>query len=676
MRFLFFIALLINSLYGYTQTFTGKVYDFQTNEPLAMALVRSLNTDEAVFTNDSGYFTLTRNINYPFKVVFSLTGYVADTLLITKIDSVKNVYLRQHDFLKEVVIEGKQMATQINKMSTINMQTISAKELVKAACCNLSESFENSPSVDVNYTDAATGAKQIQMLGLDGIYTQITSENFPAIRGLSNGLGLALIPGPYLQSIQVSKGAGSVVNGYESISGAINIEYQKPETAPSWFFNAYQNQQGRSEININKRIKFNDKWSWLGMGHYSTLYLKNDFNKDGFLDQPLGNQVNLFNRVKYQGEKLIWQAGVKIVDDNKIAGQVSFNPDLPISSLNGFGIKMHTKQVEAFSKTGFLFPKTPYRGIGVITTFKNHNYNALYGNKNYTGNQQSYYVNVIYQDKIIDTRHTYKTGISFLNDMYNETFLINHFTRTEIVPGAFFEYAYIPTTRFSLVAGVRADAHNLMGNIITPRLHVKYDTPSNWQIRASVGTGQRMANWLIENPVVLASARVVNFTNYLQPEKAFNTGISLTKTFELNNRDGSWVTDYFYTKFSKQTIADLEVNPNQVFIVNSNNLSFSHAFQSEINYELIKSLDVRLAYKYYDVRAIYNGVLNTRPFVPKNRALLNIAYATRFDIWKFDFTTKYFGETRIPATTANPAKYQLKTASPNYIIFNAQITRA
>jgi hypothetical protein len=372
---------------------------------------------------------------------------------------------------------------------------------------------------------------------------------------------------------------------------------------------------------------------------------------------------------------MVWQLGIKAVNDYKLGGQLNYNNKRDYLTTNYFGIGINTTQYEGFSKLGFLFPKTPYRGVGIITNLRMHNINSYYGFKTYKGNEEMAYLNIIYQDIIGNTHHSYKAGFSYLYDNYKQFYGSLPFNRTERVPGAFAEYTYSKSQYFSSILGFRADYHNLYGWLLNPRIHLKLDVLKGTSIRFAGGTGSRVANILVENSAILASSRTLLVMENLLPEQALNAGVSVSKTFILFGKEGNFNIDYFYTQFMNQVIADLDISARKVVVYNLRNKSYSGALQTELNYELIKHLDIRLAYKYYDVKAVYNGYMQDRPFISRHRAFFNLAYATKYDIWRFDFTSKWFGSTRIPSTKENIHQYHNLTSSPAYFLLNAQITK-
>jgi len=648
--------------------------------PLGGATVRCLHSTHSSLTDSTGVFQLTCSI--PTTISISYIGYGADTIQITSASEIKVILKNvSPKNLNEVIVQAKQQNTRVSTISTFNTLNIGTKELTKAACCNLSESFETSPSVDVSYADAVTGMKQIQLLGLSGNYTQLLTENIPEIRGLAGSYGLTFIPGPWIEGIQVTKGTGSVVNGYESIAGQINVEEKKPDKMEKLFVNSYVNNLGRLETTINLSKKLNDKWSTALLTHANGVVTKTDANKDGFLDIPLGRQLNVINRWKYtDANGWFGQFVLKALNDHRQAGQVTFDPEKDKLSTNKYGVGMDVEQNEASAKVGYVFPQQKYKSIGLMFSAIQYNNNSYYGLTTYTSKQQSLYANLIYQSIIGTTAHKFRTGLSFMQDGYNETVNSNRYNRKETVPGAFFEYTYT-AAKFTAIAGLREDYHNRFGLITTPRLHLKYDFTPKTNLRFSVGSGFRMANIFAENVAVFVSARqysIVNPTsNYgygLDPEKAFNMGINFIHNFQLNILPGSFSIDVYHTRFKQQVVVDVDADAQKILFYNLTGKSYSNSLQLELNYQLVKNLDVRMAYRWLDVQTTYNTSVLAKPLVAKHRAFINLGYETN-NHWKFDYTVQWFSKKRLPNTGSNPADKQLGTYSPAYLQMSAQVTK-
>lgn len=647
--------------------------------PLPGASVVWLGSGSGTVTDSTGVFHITHD-GRSDRLIVSYSGYKPDTLAVTNMKELK-IILAAGKQLGEVVVTSKLRPTYLSALSPVRTQVMTEKELFKAACCNLSESFETNPSVDVSYNDAVTGSKQIQLLGLSGNYTQLTVENLPGPRGIATPLGLNSIAGPWIESIQLTKGIGSVANGYESIAGQINVELKKPESSESLYANVYVNDFGKTDLNLNLAKKIGEKWSAALLLHDDFLTNKGiDFNKDGFRDLPTGNQFSLINRWKYDdGKGFLTQFGVKVLTDKRTGGEVDYNADVDKNSTNQYGLGINTNRYEAFAKIGYVFPGQKYKSIGLQLSGISHEQNSYFGLVNYNAKQQNAYGNLIYQSIIGNTNHKFRTGFSFLYDKYDENYKQNNYRRTEIVPGAFFEYTYTYSEKFSAVAGIRADHHNLFGAFVTPRLHLRYEPVKGTTIRASAGRGQRTASIFAENTSVFVSSRQINIISAeagkaygLNPEIAWNKGISIDQVMKLFDRDATVSVDFFRNDFRDQVIVDLE-DPRQVKFYNLEGKSYSNSLQAELNFQPVKKLDVRLAYRYFDVKTNYAGKLLERPLIASHRAFANLAY--NVSGWKLDYTINYNGKKRIPGTQENPVPYQRNNYSPSFVTMNAQVSK-
>jgi len=648
--------------------------------PLQGATVTWLGVNETVTTDSSGVFKISKDSTQQ-RLVVSYVGYETDTITVTDARQVKLI-MASGGHLKEVKVTARQKASYISALNPVRTQMITEKELFKAACCNLSESFETNPSVDVSYNDAVTGSKQIQLLGLAGIYSQLTVENLPGPRGIATPLGLNSIAGPWVESIQLTKGIGSVANGYESIAGQINVELKKPENSDKLYANAYVNDFGKSDLNLNLSQKLGSKWSTGLLLHDDFLNNeKLDVNKDGFRDLPTGNLFSAINRWKFDnGKGWLIQFGVKALNDRRTGGEVDYNASKDKFTTNHYGLGINTNRYEEFAKIGYVFPQKKYQSFGLQLSAFQHEQDAYFGLTSYKANQDNFYSNLIYQSIIGTTAHKFRTGLSFVYDQYKEDYNASRYDRNEVVPGAFFEYTYTRSDKFIAVAGLRVDDNNLFGFFVTPRLHLKFEPWKGTSIRVGGGRGQRTANIFAENLGSLISSRQVNvLTNSvgkaygLDPEVAWNEGLSIDQKFKLFTRPGTIAVDFFRTDFQNQVVVDVDKTAREVNFYNLEGKSYSNSFQVELNHEVLPKFDVRLAYRLFDVRTTYHGELLERPLISRHRAFTNLAYEVKG--WKFDYTLTYNGMKRIPFTKDNPLQYQLPETSPSYFVMNAQVSK-
>jgi len=664
----------------------GTVADKQTGEPLEGAIISTLPATLSTSSDEKGNFELPLEEQVT-RIIVQYMGYRSDTLDRKALNHPLIISLQEGTELEEVLVEKRLKSTEINMLQTAKMENIGGRELVKAACCNLGESFETTPSIDVGFTDAVSGYKQISMLGLAGANTLFTRENIPDIRGLAAITGLSFTPGAWVESMQLSKGSGSVVNGFEGAAGQINVEWMKPfdQDAPKILLNGYQSVQGRSEGNVVYNHKFNEQLSSNVLLHGKGEWMKVDQNHDGFLDQPMGQSFIGANRWLYFGKKgFEIQGGVKGVFLKNYGGQSDYAPKEHNRS-HFWGYENEIYRAEAWAKIGKVYMDKPWKSMGLQLSGVYHDQNSWYGLRNYNADQHSFYANYIYQSILVNTNHVIKGGASLISDHFTESFGGNHHRWTEVVPGIFTEYTYTYLTRFSIVAGLRADYHNVFGAFITPRLHIRYAPRDRTVFRASIGRAQRTSYILADNQGLMASGRIFEYPEALQPgyyknpyglepEIAWNTGVNFTQKFILNYRDGAFSMDYYYTDFSNQVVVDLET-PGIVRFYNLQGKSYAHSFQAQLDYEPIRKLDVRLAYRFYDVKTTYMGMLKEKPLIAAHRAFANIAYETR-NQWKFDYTVQWIGAKRLPlrfsdATTLLPEGY-----SDPFVTMNAQISKS
>ena len=680
---LLFIPFLIFS----QSTFTGMIMDKNNpkdNLGVEGVSVHWLDTNVGTITNEKGWFTINYKPEYK-KMVVSYLGYKTDTLTINSLIPIHH-FLTLESELEEITINSKRNAVQKSFLSITNMFTVNAEELLKAACCNLAESFETNPSIDVSFSDALTGTKQIQMLGLTSPYLLITHENIPAVRGASQVFGLTFTPGTWVESIQITKGAGSVVNGFESISGQINAELVKPLTDNTFFLNAYASQMGRFELNTHFNQKVSDKWNTGLYIHGNYRGQKFDRNKDNFLDMPLANQINVMNRWQFTDAEKGWVSfiNVRFLNDEKQTGELNFNPDMDRGTTNNWGSEIDTKRFDTSFKLGYVFPELPFQSIGFQMAYSNHRQDSYFGLNVYDIKHKSMYSNLIFNSIVGDTRNKFKTGLSFTYDQFDELVNTTTYDRRENSFGGFFEYAFDNLNDFSLTAGIRLDTHNLLGTFVTPRLHLRYVPWDKGVFRASIGRGKRSANIFAENQQLFASARQVHIdddggTIYgLNPEIAWNYGVSYLQKFNLFNQKGDVTLDFYQTNFENQVVVDWE-NPQQIAFYNLEGNSIANSFQIELNYALAERLNLRTAYKYFDIYTDYKSGNLQKPIQPRNRFFANLSYETELNAtngqWKFDVTFNNIGKQRLPSTNAKPIEYQLPAIVESYQLLNAQITK-
>ena len=687
MKLVLYILLCTPSLLFSQELLKGMIMEAnEKGDPIGLsgANVYWLDTSIGTITDIDGNFSIPYKREYN-KLVISYVGYKTDTLNISSSKTVNHL-LEGTGNLGTVIIQTRKKASSRSYIRSENVINISSAELLKAACCNLSESFETNPSIDVNFADAITGTRQIKMLGLTSPYTLITTENIPSIRGAAQAYGLSFIPGTWVESIQITKGAGSVVNGFESIAGQINAELQKPSKDDKFFLNAYGAINGRYELNTHYNTALSDKWSTGFYLHGNLREEKFDRNNDGFLDMPLAKQINVMNRWQYtdQEKGFVSFINFRYLNDEKQIGQVAFNPFTDKGTTNAWGGEINTERYEVAAKLGYVNPRIPYQSVGIQVAYSNHNQESYFGLREYNITHNSMYANAIFNSIISDSRHNFKTGLSATYDDYNELVEVIRYARTENSVGAFFEYSYDNLGDLNVTAGVRIDNHNLLGTFITPRLHARYTPWEKGVLRASIGRGKRSANIFTENQSLFSTARSINIIGTggdiygLDPEIAWNYGMSFLQGFKAFGRRGDITLDFYRTDFENQIVVDWE-NRLEVSFYNLAGASYANSFQAEFNYNVAEGFDLRAAYKYYEVITDYTSGRQEKPLTPSHRIFGNLSYETNLkengSQWKFDTTYNWLGKQRFSKTSDNPRPYQLPEYSPTVGTLNAQITK-
>jgi outer membrane receptor for ferrienterochelin and colicins len=678
------ILITLFSVKCISQTVKGTIiYHDETMNGMEMPLIGTVvswsGTNVGTAADEDGNFTIKQPDSSCKKLVISFVGYKTDTV-IADFKKPMKIILEKSLTLKEVTVTDNNLSFVSTK--PMNQLNIGSGELKLAACCNLGEAFQTTPQVDVSTTDAVSGARQIQLLGLSGNYTQILTENTPQLLGLSKPFGLDYLPGPWIESMQLTQGVGSVTNGYDGLNGAVNVEIKKPNSGEIFFINAYGNSFGRVELNADGAIKLNHSWSTILLVHADENNTKMDVNNDGFMDMPIGDQIHFSNRWLYtqndtNGIQL--RFGFDILNQNKTGGQMQFNPnDNPLTS-NYYGISIKTNREAAYTKLGYISNSHPYESSGLILSGFNHQQDSYFGRTYWNADEQNFSAKYVYQTIINNTNNIVRFGASYLYDNEKENLsFLNGLTQInnpiyQSVPGAFTEYNYTGK-HLSSVLGIRGDYHNEYGFIINLRGFIKYDFTKNTTLKLLAGSAFHQPDIISENVSLLASSRQWIIKEPLQAEKAINTGAAFQQTFHINNHDGDFIANAYHTWFNNQVIVDVNASSNEVEFYNLHGNSFADNLLLQIDYSLIKNLNLKLAYRYNNVKQQEENGLIEKTFVVQNKFYAGIDYTTKNKKWKWSGNWQYYGSQTLPNTQSNPEQYQIASTSPAYQLLNSQVT--
>ena len=695
--FLTIIFISISS-FVFSQDVKGTILEIVENKetPVVGANIYWIDNSGGTISDIDGKFKLSNPDNKNSYVV-SFVGYQNDTVSVGSSNA--KIILKADAELEAVSIRYNTKSSSVSLLSSANILNISSDELLKAACCNLAESFETTPSIDVNFSDAISGRKQINMLGLSSPNILMSIENIPSIRGALQSYGLTYIPGTWIESLQVAKGSGSVVNGYESVSGQINAELRKPLTDDKFFLNLFANQMERLELNAHYTANLNQKLDYGLYFHANKKDTSADNNNDGFRDDPTGQQLNILNRFQYTNlEKgLVGFFDFNYVFDERAYGQNEYiegSYPIFVENQNYWGGKTDAEILKTNFKFGYVNPEITYRSLGIQFAYTGIDMGSSFGNRIHDIRQTSIYSNLVYNSIIGNTMNKIKTGISVTYDEYDEFIFnnnlsINNFdiSRTERSVGAYFEYNYDDLDKLNLSAGIRFDNHNKIGNFVSPRFHMKYNLLPKSTIKLSFGKATRMANIFSENQKLFYSSREIIFTENSLPtdfsnmkaDQALNYGVSIINSFKLLGKESQLILDYYITDFQNKLVADWET-PSQINFYNLTGKSYSNSFQAQLSYVLSSSIDLLFAYKNTLAETDYvtHGRLKN-PLTPRDRFFFNLAYNgpanDKGRNWKYDFSFNHVGEQRLPSTETNPSEYRLSDISERLNLINTQITR-
>ena len=669
------IILIFFAITAQAKEVKGHVFD-DNGQPIIGANVYWEGTQQGTTTDVDGAFKL-KIREGANKLVVSYIGDETFVLTVTNVDEPLKIKLKGEVALEEVVISERKIGTIASRTSVLQTQKITYDELCRAACCNLAESFETNPSVDVSYADAATGARQIKLLGLAGTYVQMLTENYPNFRGAASLYGLDYVPGAWMESIQVSKGTSSVKNGYEALAGQINVEFKKPPTADIFSVNLFGSDAGRYEGNADASWHINDKVSTGLLVHYSNDKKQHDGNDDGFLDTPLREQVNLMNRWYHKLDKYVAQYGVRYLHESRTGGQATKHHDFA----DPYKVHLNTNRAELYTKQAYIIDNEKVESVALILSGSYHEQKSMYDRTPYNVYQNNVYASLLYE-KEFSPAHSLSTGLSMNYDGFNENLLQNDvrnvFDRTEVVPGAYLQYTYNLNDKLILLGGIRADYSSLYDFFVTPRVHIKYN-PFDWfHVRVSAGKGFRTANILAENNFLLSSSRKMNIADNLDQEEAWNTGVNLAFYIPLFGKELTLNGEWYYTNFLKQVVVDMDSDPHAVSFYNLDGKSYSNSFQVEATYPFFRGFTLTAAYRYTDAKTDYRNAAGVtqrlkKPLVSDYKGLLTASYQTPLKKWQFDLTGQFNGGGRMPAPDATNPLW--KSDFNAYTVVNAQITK-
>jgi outer membrane receptor for ferrienterochelin and colicin len=678
-----FIVILVFPFYTFSQNISGFVFN-NKKEPLIGANIYWSETKNGVVSGNLGEFQISKDLKVEKKLIASYVGFLPDTLNIIDETSIEFI-LQEQESLEEVLIKAEKEGVIISDIIPIKTEQITQTELRKSACCDLAGCFETQTTVQPQTTNIITNSKELRILGLSGVYNQILVDGFPVIQGLSYTYGISSIPGTLVENIFVSKGANSVLQGFESISGQINVETKSPTSSDKLILNAYLNSFLEKHVNLSFAFK-KGKWANLAGFHLVQPGNKIDRDEDKFLDLPLLNRLLLFNKWEYGNEKnwgWFHKIGFRFLEEQRVGGQFNFNPKIDKGSSAVYGQSVNLTQPEVWLKTGYRFNDN-HKLIFLSSGFY-HDQNSFFGNVSYQARQKNFYGNLQYE--LNYSKNILKTGLSFryfdlmenieFTDRKNEKTFAGLYENRELIPGIFAENTFqFINQRLTWLIGVRGDHHNHFGFQFTPRTLVKFDLRPQTVLRFNIGTGCRTVNLFSENIGLLISSRDIIWTEKLEPEKAINTGLNLTQKFENKEKtiSGYLSLDYYHTSFQNQIFPDYNTDSKKAIIQNFKGTSKSDGFQAELYLNFYSRFYYKTGYNFLNVYRINGEEKEILPFNPKHKFINTLTFKSLSNKFQFDINVHSYGKQRLPDTKQNPQEFQRPDFSEPFTILNGQIT--
>jgi outer membrane receptor for ferrienterochelin and colicins len=683
----FLLLLFLLPLALGAQNIKGKVFGKTPagNEILPGATLTLLGGKNSSTSNEFGVFEFKEGVDLQGKLVVSFLGFKTDTVEIAE-RTYFSVYLEPDPKnLETATVVAKNGGSFISALQGMKVEVITQKELTKAACCDLAGCFETQGTIQAQTTNLVLNSKELRILGLSGVYNQVLVDGMPLVIGSSFTYGISGIPGTLVDQIYVAKGANSVLQGFESISGQVNviIKEAKPEQEKI-LLNAYLNSFGEKHLNANFSSTLGKNWRSLSSFHMVQPAEKWDRDRDDFLDLPLLTRYAFYQKFSLGDEvSLGWSSkiGLRYLDEKRIGGQEQFKAQSMQGSDLIYGQVAHFQQPEFYTKTGFRF--TPQSKISFIGSAFQHQQNSWFGITRYEAKNLSAYANLQYE-RLWAKKHDLKFGLSYRHFNLNENirFANNNLQRTfageylrqERTPGAFVENVF-NFDKTTLIAGLRADHHRDFGWQYVPRLTLRYNAGDATIIRANVGRGMRSVNLFAENAQLLISSRDIRFAEKLDLEKAWNTGINLTHTAKMGIMLATLSLDLYHTRFQNQIFPDYDRDPTLAIIQNFRGISVSNGFQLDAKMVFGEVFEAKFAYNFLDVYRRTNEQKVQLPFNATHRLMGAFSYEPKNKKWHADVNLHWMGPQRLPDTRSLPADLRQPDFSPDFSVFNLQFTK-
>lgn len=681
-KWLLVICVVLIPKLGQTQSvpITGTVRDAETRIALAFCNVTVPGTSIGVTTDNNGKFDIAVDRNKFNRLVFSFVGYVSDTLSLIPGKTNYAVSLKPDlNSLQEVVVVSGTMK-EVSKMdSPIPVEIYTPALFAKNPTPGIFESLGmiNGVQPQLNCNVCNTG--DIHINGMEGPYTMILIDGMPIVSSLATVYGLSGIPTSMVKRIEVVKGPASTLYGSEAVGGLINIITKDAGTAPQFKADVSSTSLQEHNVDVSTKWRTGKSSALLGINYFN-FGNKVDINDDNFTDVTQQQRISVFNKWDFERtDNRLASLGFRYVYEDRWGGEMQWNRKHRGSD-RVYGESIYTNRFELIGNY-----QLPVNGKKIIFdySYNYHLQDSYYGATPYLADQHVAFMQLRWDVKI--GLHDLLVGIPFRYVFYDDntvgTARADHSNRPmqTYLPGIFIQDEMKLNERITLLSGLRYDRHSIHGNILSPRVSMKYSPDKQNTFRLSTGNGFRVVNLFTEDHAALTGAREVIIEEELKPEQSWNVNLNYATTHAHNSGYVGFDASLFYTYFTNKIVGDFTTDPDKIIYNNLNGHAVSKGVTLNTELMFTNSLKIMGGVTLMDVYQVESEIRSDKKikqqqlFAPHVTGTYSVSYTLDRHGISFDITGRLNGPMKLPVGDRTIDDRPDK--SPWFTIINFQVTK-
>lgn len=669
------ILTVLVTTFSYGQDFHINGRSTFEGEGIPGVSVLVLETGQGTATDAEGSFKITSVSQSNITIQFSAIGY--KTIIIpwdlkTQGSSMGSIELTGDVMALDEVVVRSGTLKEVSKMeSPIPVEVYRPAFFKKNPTPNIYDALQNVNGVRPQLNCNVCNTGDIHINGLEGPYTMVLLDGMPIVSGLSTVYGLSGIPNSLVEQVEIVKGPASSIYGSEAVGGLINIITKDPAKASIISADAFGTTWGEFNIDLGTKINVGKKaQSLLGVNYFNFDQVI-DKNNDNFTDLTLQHRISVFNKWQFdrKNNRLFSLAGRYYYED-RWGGETNWTPEFRGGN-QIYGESIYTQRKEFTASYQLPLEKK----ILLNASVNSHDQNSVYGDMVFNAQQNIAFTQLVWDEQI--GNHSLLTGATYRYTYYNDdTPATNNADRVHL-PGLFIQDELTVNKKFKALTGVRYDYDRRHGNIISPRIALKW-TPNNKNIlRLNMGTGFRVVNVFTEDHAALSGAREVIITDELNPERTINTNINYVKQIPTNYGFINIDASAWYTYFDNKILPDYETNPNQIIYDNLSGHAVSKGVSMNFDISFTFPLKIMAGTTLMDVSTIEKNELGQEI---KSRQLLTERFTSTWSMsysldrigLSIDYTGNLYGPMRLPLLGELDPRDEY---SPWWSIQNIQVTQ-